>query len=694
MNYSLHPSVGVARLGNSDGQFYLAPDKIGGLPFESDEWGNKIDSPVSQFKDAEGRIRRQGQPFKIIDENNNELTLSSDNVKSISWTVHVANKKAAWYEFNELQGNLLYGQDNSYSNRNTPWRNADATDRRSLIIDPGPRTISGANAKAEFDAASAPAGYPVSFPPKPCQGTEIKSLGDILTDNEGRLVVLGGKGNAGGNLPLESYGGADTWHDDIADGAVYCTVTFDDGKTLQLSAWVIVGSPDFAPEIVNISNLSDTMFDVAVREQNLCPELYSNGEYQSSYQANYYQDIEPIIQRISRYQWVSNVQSMSAFVSNIFDFKDNSEDNKANRQAYFKYFRQPVDPATVQQTPPNDQTNQQLFEYGIEGNLPLMPMNSGSNSVSNAEDNIVDKFLTLTQTQYFLLNQWAAGNFSSVKPSTPQSAVDEFGVFYADQGSVGNCVGLPMCPGIEVTWSLQNPAVYAAPYIIKDQSMGNGFPSGLDAERDECEGGGCQPGDLTKRMACPWQADFFNCTIQNVNFTEPTVNKVNVGTEDDPQMVPAAPTYYSYWWPPQSPWDVLTNQFDDQSLTHLPAGQQVNYARGINSFVQMVEHWSALGFIRNQNSDEPNFPYFTEIERNHQLFAYKDVPVSDITNNCQDDGTDIPVFYIPDDLKSHLSCGCSKAKAILKGLEEKMAKPITQKRAAKKVPRSGTRTRR
>ena len=150
MNYSLHPSVGVARLGNSEGQFYLAPDQIGGLPFEADESGNKIDSPVSQFKDVEGRIRRQGQPFKILDDQNNELTLKSDGVKVISWTVHIANKKAAWYEFNELQGNLLFGEENSYSQRKTPWRNANYDgDRRNLIIDPGPRTISGGASSAD-----------------------------------------------------------------------------------------------------------------------------------------------------------------------------------------------------------------------------------------------------------------------------------------------------------------------------------------------------------------------------------------------------------------------------------------------------------------------------------------------------------------------------------------------------------------
>lgn len=702
MNYSLHPSVGVARLGNSPGQFYLAPDKIGGLPYEADESGNKLNTPVGSFKDLEGRVRRQGQPFKILDENNNELTLDSDNVQSITWTVHLANKKAAWYEFKELQGNLLYGEDNSYHKRGTPLRNADKKtfeERQSLIIDPGPRTISGANESANFDKSSAPQNYPVSFPEAHEQGTEITTLGNILTDNQGRLVVLGGYGNAGGKKALTSYGGADTWHDDISDGTVHCTLVLKDGSKFTLSAWVIVGSPDFAPEIVNISNLSDTMFDVAIREQNLCPEMFANGEFQTSFQANYHRDIEPIIKRISRYQWVSNVQSMSAFFSNIFDFKDNSQENKANREAYFSYFRKPVDPATIINTPPDQQTNQQLFEHGTEGHLPLMPMNSGSNSVSNADNNIVDKFLTLTQTQYFLLSQWADGQFTATQSHNTDLAQDEFGLFYADQASVGNCVGLPMCPGIEVTWSMQNPKIYAAPYVIKDQSILDdgifqGFEHGLDPNRDECEGGGCQPGDLTKRMACPWQADFFNCTVQSVNFTDPKINKVNIGSDEDPHMVPKTPTYYSYWWPPQSPWDVLTNQIDDQAETHLPAGQQVNYARGINSFVQMVEHWSALAFIRNQNIEQPNFPFFTETERNNTLFDYKDVPVSQITNNPDDAGTEIPVFYIPDDVNAHLSSGCPKAKALLKGLEEKMAKPIFAEPVGKKMPRSGTRTRR
>ena len=80
-----------------------------------------------------------------------------------------------------------------------------------------------------------------------------------------------------------------------------------------------------------------------------------------------------------------------------------------------------------------------------------------------------------------------------------------------------------MCPGIEVTWSTRNPAIYAAPYRIK-QAHDEAYyaQNGLSTTADECEGGGCEPGDLTKRMAIPWQADFFQCTAQFINFTDPT----------------------------------------------------------------------------------------------------------------------------------------------------------------------------
>ncbi|MBU1621059.1 MAG: CTQ-dependent lysine 6-oxidase LodA [Gammaproteobacteria bacterium] len=674
MALRIHPSVGVARLGNSPEQFYLAPEKTGQLPFEADPFGNKGE-PVHQFKDYAGRVRRQGQAFKLLSEDGTELTLDNPNVQSIQWTVHLANKKAAWYQYSELQGNLLYGQENSYQQQKVPFRNPDQTteqDRQKLIIDPGPRSLAGRRQSIGFDKDNAPLGYPVSYPPGiVTYGTAITTLGDLLTDDLGRLIVLGGYGNAGGDKALTSYGGSDTWHDDISDGPVYCTVTYQDGSSEQLSAWVVVGSPDFAPEIVNISTLSDTMFDVGVRFYNLVPEIYSNGQFNPDFRANYQRDIEPLVERLSRYQWVANVQAMSAFNSRQFDYADNSDANKANRQQYFSYFRG----LNKEGDPSADQPQQVLFK----DNFPMLPLNSGSNSVSNE---LIMKFLALNETQQFLLSQWAVGRFDSNHDAAP------YPVNPLDQGSVGNCVGLPMCPGIEVTWSMQNPAVYAAPYRIADEKGPNGYNStGLTPSRDECEGGGCQPGDLTKRMACPWQADFFQCTVQTVNFTVPEVNKAN--------GAPLPPTYYAYWWPPQSPWDVLTGEttVEGQAASHLPAGQQMNYARGINSFVQMVEHWSALAFIRDNNSQAEGYPYFTETERNNEIFAYKEVGVGAITGNPDDNETTIPVFYIEADTQQ-VKTKSARAVQMVKALEQRAFKAIEVASGGLGTPRSGTRMRR
>lgn len=711
MELKISPSVGVARLGNSQGQFCLSPDTIGGLPYEADATGNKL-GPIKSFKDKHSQVRRQGQLFKVFTSDGDELTENSANVASMEWTVHLANKKAAWYQYSELEGNLLYGADNSYKNKDVAFRNASLTtekERQTLIVDPGPRSVCGPNQSINFNRKDAfKSDYPVQFPkPNVSSGTPILTLGELKTDDDGRLIVLGGFGNAGGNEPLTSYGGSDTWHDDVSDGPVYCTITFNDGTAPQtVQAWVIVGSPDFAPEIVNISNLSDSMFDVGVQSFGLVPALYNNGAFDASFMVNYQRDILPIIKRLGGYQWVANVQSMMAFTSNIFDFSDPSEANRANRENYFSYFRRPNDKADTSL----DQPQSQLFKENGGDIFPMMPVNSGSNSVSN--ETIV-KFLSLNDTQYFMLSQWAKGSFEN-NPN-----FETYTVSAADQASVGNCVGLPMCPGIEVTWSVQNKEIYSAPYVISDQrGLGGYNTSGLTPSRDECEGGGCEPGDLTKRMACPWQADFFQCTVQPVNFTNLNFNKdTRVTSEEikthnvweasktkyshehtlinDPVKEPLPPTYYSYWWPPQSPWDVLTGEttLEGQMHSHLPAGQQMNYARGINSFVQMVEHWSTLAFIRNTNSQDKGFPYFSETERTNEQFEFKEVGVGQISGNGDDDETTIPVFFIDDNLKRIEQKG-DKAKMLVAHLEKRAFKKIDVARGGLGLPRSGSRMRR
>ena len=158
--FKIHPAIGIARVGDSTTDFYLAPEGTGALPIACDQNGNAIlqdgkEQPVSQFKDSQQRVMRQGARFRVYiydDETpagreikiGDQITVVNPKtgqtlggeVTDIQWTVYLANKKASWYEFQQLDGE--HGYDSAH-----PLRNADITDanaRQQLIIDPGPQT--------------------------------------------------------------------------------------------------------------------------------------------------------------------------------------------------------------------------------------------------------------------------------------------------------------------------------------------------------------------------------------------------------------------------------------------------------------------------------------------------------------------------------------------------------------------------
>jgi L-lysine 6-oxidase len=664
--YQVHPAVGVARLGNSEDDFYLEPETIGGLPIECTSDGAPKPEFVKQFKDKQGRVKRQGAQFRIFAFDSNdpndpgrEVTLNDPDVASIEWTVHLANKKPVWFNNDEFIGCTYLAGDKhaekQYANYYPPptepptplvdaslrnWNvglNAGGTHdqavrQKELIIDPGPRKVSRPGQHQRFTRDTIPKDYPHgSFPAKGGENThvpyEIDTLGEIMMAPSGRLVVLGGHGKAGGQSPIATYTGQDTWYDDISDGPVWCRLTMKDGSTHELHAWTLVGSPKYAPELRNISTLDDVMFDVGVRYYELVPDLYNPqryGGYNPNYSANYERDVEPILERIGDYIWVANVQSMVAFISPRFNPRDASPANAANRRTFFSYFR---DSSGNELSEPH----QTLFAK----NVPMVPLNSGSNSVTNQNQ---DKYMGLTRTQYFLLGQWAEGKFTNgrVKP-WPNS------VHPLDRASVGNCVGHPMSPGIETTWTMRNPIIYDAPYRIKHAHDEAWYREhGLSTRGDETGGwygskyapdikgpewvvaqDGCEPGDLTKRMSCPWMSDFYQCSVEYVNFSDPP-KKPQPNTSDITE-IPSPPTYYTYWWPPQAPMHVLTGAMtaEEQADAGVPAGFQVYYNRGANNIGNLVVSWSYMGFIVNENTTAEGrmYPYFVEKERNHEEFV-------------------------------------------------------------------------
>ncbi|MBL1278099.1 MAG: CTQ-dependent lysine 6-oxidase LodA [Ectothiorhodospiraceae bacterium] len=643
--YEIHPKIGVARLGNSPDDFYLSPETIGGLPIEYDQSGCVTSKFVHKYKDSVGRIKRQGQKFRIFKKTDNayqELRLSDDDIEKIVWTVHIANKKAVWYTFSELQGNLEFGQENSYLNQHVPVNNPTVTDsdeRKKLIIDPGPRTIEVPGDVVQFSRYNIPENYEYgSFPPISSGGSQINSLGELRMDDTGNLIALGGYGNVTGDAKIDSFRGAGGYWDDISDGFVMATVVLKDGTKIDAgSAWLIVGSPKYAPELVNITTLYDTMYNVGIRHLKADPTIYSTDShsnkkeytpldgYNLDYTVNYTLQIKPIIERMQSYRWVADVPYLSDFANPGFNLADPSEENKKNRLKYFNYFRVPVVPEAYSKlTQQLDKGPNQLFS---SDGIPLMPLNSGDNSVTNSGP--IYKFETLSATQYFFMHQWAAGKF--VVGETASKTLPE----QLDEASVGNCVGAPFSPGIETTWITRNKSIYSAPIEFKLAHHHNGGNAqtqqhyveyGLSTIIDEAEGEGCEPGDLTKRMAIPWQADFQECTVQMPNITNPTINQFADGTG-----IEVPPAYYVYWWPPQSPMHIITGSLEpaDQVLDAIvsniagqpiiPAGQRVPFQRGVNTTQDMINNWNALGFIVNQGSEE--YPYFVESERNSKTFG-------------------------------------------------------------------------
>ena len=89
-------------------------------------------------------------------------------------------------------------------------------------------------------------------------------------------------------------------------------------------------------------------------------------------------------------------------------------------------------------------------------------------------------------------------------------------------------------------------------------------------------------------MAIPWQADFFDCSVQDVNFTTPQSNK----TISSANRIPLAPAFFAYWWPAQSPYNVYEgartaaeqalegNAFLGSNNVGQVLGQNVLYHRG------------------------------------------------------------------------------------------------------------------
>ena len=200
---AIHPSIGIARVGNSPDESFYGPEVTDPEPH-----------PAGFYRDKDGALKRQSARFRIYGLNSAGVAvaeLTAANAE-ITWTVHLANKKAAWYEFQMAQD-----IPDAKSAPLQMLRNITVSDRASLKIDPGPRRISGPNVGG---------GWEHTFDSGHFMGTRVY-LGELCTDEAGRLVVLGGRGKSASRTGMRAvtFANNDGWYDDMSDGPVTATVT-------------------------------------------------------------------------------------------------------------------------------------------------------------------------------------------------------------------------------------------------------------------------------------------------------------------------------------------------------------------------------------------------------------------------------------------------------------------------------------
>jgi hypothetical protein len=367
--YRIHPGIGIARLGDSPDEFYISPEKPGALPVACDSQGNPLLSPdgtselpVAKFKDAEGRIKRaaarfqiyvydaaspQGRPLSLGDPifgGGNHGTLID-----IQWRVYLANKKAVWFEFSQLAGE--HGYDDGHQLRNSDITDSEA--RQRLIIDPGPRVVNVTDSRrASFSKNSAQYYAPV-FPPDLCPRS-IETLGDILTDSQGRLLVLGGHGHSGsfldgfGQPRIEHYANNDGWFDDTSDGPVMARLVMFSVEVgairyvdVEYPSWVLAAYPRYAPEILDMVTIEDVVMNTAIREMAYRTDLFGTAgsfgdpqkidstdskalmhwkagplEWNPGFIPWFYRDIWPILFRADEMSYLSTILGQSNFPHN------------------------------------------------------------------------------------------------------------------------------------------------------------------------------------------------------------------------------------------------------------------------------------------------------------------------------------------------------------------------------------------
>jgi hypothetical protein len=579
---AVHPAIGLARVGNSPTEYFIGPEVIDAEP-----------EKPGFYRDAFGALKRQAARFRIYGYNAagevvHELTADWADIR---WTVHVANRKAAWYQWTmaldvpEAAGSTI------------PLRNANVPGPRrgQLVIDAGPRSIKGKDTQG--------AAYELRGQ---FQETRVY-LGEIRTDSHGRLLFLGGHGVSGSPSasPIFPPGpngfiNADGWYDDMSDGPVTAQVSIE-GRAIPVEpAWVVTAPPNYGPNLIGVRTLYDLLFDLYIQADWLrFPDQVSFRTY-----------VLPILHRLSNLQWVNSGYATQFGKGGLNDFQDPDYVAKLARdpgaEGFDLYRELRLQVLHSFRDPDGTDSNQLPWPWVYGDAMQVPPANTPRQNAS------------LSRTQYRILQAWADGQFQADWTPAPAPSLPLEQLPVAQQPAMLDRAALEFCladafhPGCEVTWPIRHLSLYHAPFRIRHRPAGEPEPDygpTLTPEIALAQTGPIHaqgPGDLTRWMGLPWQADTGFCRS---GYPAPGYN-----------YDPFIPTF----WPARVPNQVLTepnyqividpNQPRERRRAAFAArmswAEDALQGSNAGQMEEMVRLFGDMGLVevRDGVPDDPDFP--------------------------------------------------------------------------------------
>ena len=593
----IHPAIGIARVGNSPDAWFLGPEVPGPHPV-----------PEGGFKDEAGRIKRQAARFRLFGLDGEghvvaELTAANADIR---WTVHLANTKAAWYAFDVAldipiaRGLPAAPMDAAPPPTQSARRNAAIVDRDTLRNDPGARSVSGkrANGRGQDPAARFEGGTVFGIP---------VNLGEVRTDEAGRLIVLGGMGQSGPAIPdlfAATFANNDLWYDDTSDGPVDAEVRIAGREIPVTGAWVVVAPPNYAPGMQSVVTMYDVIFEQAT---HLAPDLRPAWP-------SFTRMIYPLFERLVQNQWVNagilrdfGWGSPGDFLApeTLARLASASPDDRFLRQQVFARFRKP---------------SYLAFQYG-----DIPPYYGDGVALPPADPR---QWMAVLPLQYAWLEQWRDGDFDADWPSAGlrfNKQIEDVPLAEQpealDRAALDACLGGPFHPGCEMTWPMRRASLYAAPFRLRrrtgpEKDWGPVMTSDIALAADgPLSASG--PGDITRWLAVPWQTDTSSCLSGYLREVD---------------------AYLPTFWPARVPNDVLaaehfaavaasSGSLEDRQrafqtrvkwLRDLP-GFGVSSEQRINSFIRQ---WHLAGVVTQTAGPEDGavFPEKFWVELGHALF--------------------------------------------------------------------------